>query len=208
LNFDTVKADNLFAFSGMEIFMGQIILVTGGGRSGKSSWAQRTAESMSALRVFIATCPVIDDEMRERIRKHRQARDEKNWHTIEEPLDIAGAIDSSHEFPVALVDCLTLWINNLMYRAEKEKMSITETDVAAECRFVIEAAKRHPGAVLFVTNEAGMGIVPENAQARLYRDLAGRCNQVIAEAGDSVVLMISGIPLEIKGNLFNTLNTL
>ena len=178
--------------------MKQFILVTGGSRSGKSSWAQKTAEAISARRVFIATCPIIDDEMRERIRKHREARDERNWHTIEEPLDIAGAIDSSHKFPVVLVDCLTLWINNLMYRAKMETMTITETDVAAECRIVIEAAMRHPGSVLFVTNEVGMGIIPENALARLYRDLAGRCNQVIAEACDRVVLMVSGFPLEIK----------
>jgi len=178
--------------------MGQIILVTGGSRSGKSSWAQKTAESISPIRVFIATCPVIDGEMQERIRSHRKAREERNWHTIEEPLDIAGAIDSSHGFPVALVDCLTLWINNLMYRAEKENVSITETDVALECRRVADAAKRHPGSVLFVTNEIGMGIIPENASARLYRDLAGRCNQVMAEACDRAVLMISGLPLEIK----------
>jgi len=180
--------------------MGQIILTTGGSRSGKSSWAQKTAESMSARRVFIATCPVIDDEMRERIRKHKQARDEKNWHTIEEPLDIAVAIDSSHDFAVVLVDCLTLWINNLMYRAEQENTAITEITVAMECRRVLDAAKRHPGFVLFVANEVGMGIVPENAQARLYRDLAGRCNQVFAEACDRVVFMVSGLPLEIKNS--------
>jgi adenosylcobinamide kinase/adenosylcobinamide-phosphate guanylyltransferase len=136
--------------------------------------------------------------MLERIRKHRLARDERSWHTIEEQLDIAEAIDSSREFPVVLVDCLTLWINNLMYRAEKENASISETDVAMECRNVIDAAKRRRGAVLFVTNEVGMGIIPENAQARLYRDLAGRCNQVFAEASDRVVLMVSGLPLEIK----------
>ena len=180
--------------------MRQIILVTGGGRSGKSSWAQKTAESISPRRVFIATCPVIDDEMRERIRKHREAREERNWHTIEEPLDIAGAIDSSHDFPVALIDCLTLWINNLMYRAEKDSVVITETDIVMECRRVIDAAKRHPGAVLFVTNEVGMGIIPENTQARLYRDLAGRCNQVMAEASGRVVLMVSGLPMEIKNS--------
>jgi len=178
--------------------MGQIILVTGGSRSGKSSWAQKTAESISPRRVFIATCPVIDDEMRERIRKHREAREERNWHTIEESLDIAGAIDSCHDYPVALIDCLTLWINNLMYRAEKDSAVITETDIVMECRRVIDAAKRRPGAVLFVTNEVGMGIIPENAQARLYRDLAGRCNQVIAEASDRVVFMVSGLPMEIK----------
>jgi adenosylcobinamide kinase/adenosylcobinamide-phosphate guanylyltransferase len=173
-------------------------MATGGSRSGKSSWAQKTAESISDRRVFIATCPVVDDEMLERIRRHQQSRDGRNWRTIEEPLDIAGAIDSSHEFPVALVDCLTLWINNLMYRAEKENTVITETEVAMECRRVIDAAKRHPGVILFVTNEVGMGIVPENAHARLYRDLAGRCNQVVAEVCDRVVLMVSGLPLEIK----------
>jgi len=178
--------------------MGKIILVTGGGRSGKSAWAQKTAESISGRRVFIATCPVIDDEMSERIRKHREARDKRDWHTIEEPLDIACALDSSHDFSAALVDCLTLWINNLMYRAEKENTSLTETDVALQCRRIVEAAKRHPGTVLFVTNEVGMGIIPENAQARLYRDLAGRCNQVIAQAGDSVVLMVSGLPVIIR----------
>ena len=173
-------------------------MVTGGSRSGKSSWAQKTAESMSARRVFIATCPVIDEEMQERILKHRKARDERNWHTVEEPMKIACAIDSSHEFSVALVDCLTLWINNLMYRAENDNTAITEADVVRECRIVIDAAKRHPGSVLFVTNEVGMGIIPENAQARLYRDLAGRCNQVIAEACNRVVLMVSGLPLDIK----------
>jgi len=182
--------------------MGEIILVTGGSRSGKSSWAQKTAESMSPRRAFVATCPVVDNEMRERIRKHQKARDERNWHTIEEPLDIAGAIDSSHGFPVILVDCLTLWINNLMYRNEKENAAITETDVAIECRRILNAATRHPGSVLFVTNEVGMGIVPENAQARLFRDLAGRCNQVIAEACDRVLLMVAGLPLEIKNNKY------
>ena len=181
--------------------MRQIILVTGGGRSGKSTWAQKMAESISPRRVFIATCPVIDDEMQERISNHRKAREERNWHTIEESLDIVGAIDSSHEFPVALVDCLTLWINNLMYRAEKENSSITETDIAMECRRVIDAAIRHPGFVIFVTNEVGMGIIPENALARLYRDLAGRCNQIIAEACDRVVLMVSGLPLELKSSV-------
>jgi adenosylcobinamide kinase/adenosylcobinamide-phosphate guanylyltransferase len=178
--------------------MGQIILVTGGSRSGKSSWAQKTAESISPRRVFIATCPVVDDEMQERIVKHRKARDERSWHTIEEQLDIAGALDSSHEFSVALIDCLTLWINNLMYRAEKENKVLTETDIAMECLRVTGAAKRHPGSVLFVTNEVGMGIVPENAQARRFSDLAGRCNQVIAEACTRVVLMVSGQSLEIK----------
>ena len=216
--------------------MGRIILVTGGSRSGKSSWAQKTAESMSAYRVFIATCPVIvtgnkidgadgeadgeiDDEIQERVRKHRAARDKRNWHTIEEPLDIAKAIASANdtsscvksahegvEYPVVLVDCLTLWINNLMYRAEKENAVITEANVVEECRRVINAAKLHQGSVLFVTNEVGMGIVPENAQARLFRDLAGRCNQVMAEAGDLVVLMVCGLPLEVKGTSENPEN--
>ena len=186
--------------------MGQIILITGGSRSGKSFWAQNTAEDIAPRRVFIATCPVVDDEMQERINKHKKARDEKNWHTVEESLNVAGAIDSSHEFPVALVDCLTLWINNLMYRAEKENTTITETDIVTECRRVITAAKQYPGSLLFVTNEVGMGIVPVNAKARLYRDLAGRCNQVMAEASDRVVLMVSGLALDVKKNEWRNCN--
>ncbi len=178
--------------------MGHIILITGGGRSGKSTYAQKLAETLPEPRAFLATCPPIDEEMRERIRKHQDARCQKRWHTIEESLDAAKVIDNNHEFPTILVDCLTLWVNNLLYQAEQNGRGISETDIAEECNSLVTACKAHPGTVIFVTNEIGMGLIPENALSRLYRDLVGRCNQIIAEASMRVVLLVSGQPIEIK----------
>jgi adenosylcobinamide kinase/adenosylcobinamide-phosphate guanylyltransferase len=178
--------------------MGQIVLVTGGGRSGKSAYAQKMAESLPGSRAFIATCPAIDDEIRERIRKHQDARRERGWKTIEELLDIQSAICNTHDFAILVVDCLTLWINNLHYEAEKSGNKISESEISLECRKLVAACGKHPGTIIFVTNEVGMGIIPENALSRLYRDLVGRCNQIIAEASDRVVLLISGQPIEIK----------
>jgi adenosylcobinamide kinase/adenosylcobinamide-phosphate guanylyltransferase len=178
--------------------MGQIFLITGGGRSGKSSYAQKMAEALPEPRAFLATCPPIDEEMLARIRKHQDARQQKQWHTIEESLDLAAAIENAHEFPTILVDCLTLWINNLLYQSEQHRKSLSESDIAEECVRLLGACKAHPGTIIFVTNEIGMGLIPENALSRLYRDLVGRCNQIIAEASLRVVLLVSGQPIEIK----------
>jgi adenosylcobinamide kinase/adenosylcobinamide-phosphate guanylyltransferase len=181
--------------------MGRIILVTGGSRSGKSAYAQKQAESLPGSRAFIATCPVIDDEMRERIRKHQEARRGKGWDTIEEPLNVANVICDAQHYSALVVDCLTLWINNLLYEAEIAGRNINEAEIALECQRLISACEKHPGTILFVTNEIGMGIVPENPLSRLYRDLVGRCNQIMAEASARVVLLVSGQPLEIKKEL-------
>jgi adenosylcobinamide kinase / adenosylcobinamide-phosphate guanylyltransferase len=178
--------------------MGKIILVTGGSRSGKSEYAQNAAEALPGPRVFIATCPVIDDEMQLRIRKHQDARRGRGWQTIEEPLDIEGAVRNANGFNSLVVDCLTLWINNLMYEAEKSRSSISEADIATQCHDLLAACKMHPGTILFVTNEVNMGIIPENPPSRLYRDLVGRCNQIMAGFSNRVVLLISGQPLELK----------
>ncbi len=178
--------------------MAHIILITGGGRSGKSSYAQRLAEGLPGPRAFIATCPRIDGEMDERIRKHQESRDEALWHTIEEPLNLAGTLRNASEHKVFLVDCLALWINNLMYRAGRP---LTEDEIADECREVLSACKQIQGTVIFVTNEVGMGIIPVNAEARLYRDLLGRCNQTIAAGADNVVFMACGLPLNLKGSI-------
>lgn len=181
--------------------MGQVILVTGGGRSGKSTFAQGLAESMTGKRTFIATCPVIDDEMAERVRKHREARAAASWETIEEPIELASALRRGGGHGVCLVDCLTLWVNNLLYEAGKEGRDVAEEEIARRCGDVLEACRARPGAVIFVTNEVGLGIIPDNPLARKYRDLAGRCNQVIAAGADAVVFMVSGIPVTIKGRL-------
>jgi adenosylcobinamide kinase / adenosylcobinamide-phosphate guanylyltransferase len=178
--------------------MAKIILITGGGRSGKSAFAQKTAEALPGPRVYIATCPVIDSEMEERIRKHREARRGKGWETIEETVDLAGVIRRAGAYRVLLVDCLTLWANNLLYEATQRGERFTEEAAACRCRELLDAGGAFPGTVIFVTNELGMGIIPENETARRFRDIAGRCNQEIAAAAATVTLMVSGIPIHLK----------
>ena len=178
--------------------MGQIILVTGGSRSGKSAYSQKLAESMPGPRAFIATGLPIDDEMRDRIRLHQEARNKHDWTTIEEPLNLQRALSGAQDSNVLLVDCLTLWINNLMYEAEKSGVKLTENDISLNCENVINACRMRHGTVIFVTNEIGMGLVPENPISRLYRDLVGRCNQTMAAAGNRVIFLVSGQPLELK----------
>ena len=178
--------------------MAEIILVTGGSRSGKSAFAQKTAEALPGPRAYIATCPVIDPETEERIRKHREARHGKDWETIEETVDLAGAVRRAVGYRVLLVDCLTLWINNLLYEAEKRGEIFTEEAAAGLCRELTDSCMAFGGTVIFVTNELGMGIVPDNETARRFRDIAGRCNQEIAAAADTVTLVVSGIPLRLK----------
>jgi adenosylcobinamide kinase / adenosylcobinamide-phosphate guanylyltransferase len=178
--------------------MARIVLVTGGCRSGKSAYAQQLAESLPSPRLFVATCPVTDDEMRRRIEQHRQARRDRGWETVEEQVDLAGVFRRHAEQSVLLVDCVTLWVNNLMYDAERESRPLSEADVAERCEEMLAAADGCRGTVSFVTNEVGLGVVPENAQARLYRDLIGRANQTIAARADAVTLVCCGIPLHLK----------
>lgn len=178
--------------------MADVVLVVGGCRSGKSAYAQTLAESSPAPRAYVATCPIIDDEMRRRVEQHRAARQGRGWETIEEPLDLPGAIRRCAEHGVLLVDCVTLWINNLLYAAERSGGSLDEAAVVRHCREALDAADGCGGAAIFVSNEVGMGIVPENAQTRLYRDLVGRANQTIAARARRVTLLSCGVPLHLK----------
>jgi adenosylcobinamide kinase/adenosylcobinamide-phosphate guanylyltransferase len=178
--------------------MATIILITGGSRSGKSACAQRLAEALPGPRTYVATCPVIDPEMEMRVKKHREARSASDWETIEEPVDLAGALSRAAACRVILVDCLTLWVNNLLYEAEGRGEVFTEEAAAARCREVIDACGAFPGTVIFVTNELGMGIIPDNEPARRFHDCAGRMNQLIAAAADTVTLVVAGLPLLLK----------
>ena len=178
--------------------MGKIILITGGARSGKSDYALQKAETYVQNRCFIATCPVIDSEMDDRIKRHKAQRSDRNWQTIEEEIELEKIIFSNSQYRVFLVDCLTLWINNLLYRKKQQGHTLSEETMAILCTSLIKTIKQQSADVIFVTNEVGMGIVPNNPMARLYRDLIGRCNRLIATAADEVFLLSCGIPLCLK----------
>ena len=179
--------------------MSRIVLVTGGARSGKSAWAQHQAEGGDPSRVYLATSIPQDDEMRARVERHREMRRGRGWATIEAPLDLAAALRGAvSQYRVVLVDCLTLWIANSMYEAERVGTPLDEETVAAGCLGVIEACKDSQSTVLFVTGEVGLGIVPDNPAARRFRDLLGICNQTIADLADEVMLLVCGQPLRIK----------
>ncbi|MDH3329821.1 MAG: bifunctional adenosylcobinamide kinase/adenosylcobinamide-phosphate guanylyltransferase [Desulfobulbaceae bacterium] len=178
--------------------MGRITLITGGSRSGKSSFAQRLAEEQPGSRLFLATCPVTDKEMEIRILRHIQDRQKGNWDTIEEPVRIAEQLAQAGRYDTVLIDCLTLWINNLLYEASGKNSALDEERITLETKRLVEKAGEHPGEVILVTNEVGLGIVPENKTARLYRDLVGRCNQCVGGAAERVYLVTCGIPLQIK----------
>jgi len=173
--------------------MAHIHLITGGCRSGKSRYAQQLAESMPGPRLFVATAQAEDAEMTRRIARHRRERRADCWKTIEEPENLTRVLGMALDHPVVLVDCMTLWVSNLMGSTD------TETAMVRRSRDLIAAARKRTGQVIFVTNEVGFGIVPDNAMARRFRDLLGRCNQVIASGADEVTLLVCGVPMRWKG---------
>lgn len=177
--------------------MGKLIVVTGGARSGKSSFAQDLAESLEGPRTFLATCPRVDSEMDDRIQKHIADRAKKNWDTIEEEVALAQVLANSAA-SVILIDCLTLWVNNLLYLNESQGLDFSESEMVDHCHQLLKECKKYQGTIICVTNELGSGIVPENKTARLYRDLVGRCNQTLAAQADEVVLVSCGLPLYLK----------
>jgi adenosylcobinamide kinase/adenosylcobinamide-phosphate guanylyltransferase len=141
---------------------------------------------------------VVDEEMERRVERHRRERAGAGWVTVEEEVEVTRALRGAGGSGVVLVDCLTLWVNNLMYAAEKAGKVFGEDDMSARTNELVATCRAVPAAVILVTNEVGMGIVPDNALARRYRDLVGRCNQVVAAGADRVTLVVSGVPLEIR----------
>ena len=166
------------------------VLVLGGARSGKSAFAERLVAETGLSRHYIATGRAFDDEMRQRIAKHREDRGE-GWRTHEEPLALAARIaEVAREDRAVLVDCLTLWLTNLM---------LEERDIAAEFAGLIDAVAAAPGRLVFVSNEVGLGIVPDNRMAREFRDHAGRLHQKVAALVPEVYFIAAGLPLKMKG---------
>lgn len=169
------------------------ILVIGGCRSGKSSHALELAEKISGKRIFLATCIPYDDEMKERVSHHQQGRS-RDWITIEAPVKLSESImEHAATSSVVLVDCLTLWINNLMMK------NIHREEMVLEAQQLTRSIQDAPCTVILVSNEVGSGIVPENPLARAFRDSAGLVNQKVAAVANKVIWMVAGIPVVIKG---------
>ncbi|MDA8079633.1 MAG: bifunctional adenosylcobinamide kinase/adenosylcobinamide-phosphate guanylyltransferase [Nitrospiraceae bacterium] len=170
---------------------GRIVFVTGGARSGKSSFALRQAEGMPGRKAFIATAEAVDDEMEDRIRRHREERSGE-WKTFEEPRHIAAALRRAAEsHDVIIIDCLTIWLSNMLCAGSDIGEKTADLTAALQ-----EA--RHTASVFIVSNEVGMGIVPAHELARRFRDEAGRLNREIAEIADAVYLTVSGLPVKLK----------
>jgi adenosylcobinamide kinase/adenosylcobinamide-phosphate guanylyltransferase len=169
----------------------KVILVTGGGRSGKSRHALELAKPYKH-KAFIATAEAFDEEMRLRIAKHKKERSPELF-TVEEPVDLARAIRELPESTeVAVIDCLTIWLCNLMYKIEGEHENYEPMET------FLQLLHDPPCDVIMVTNEVGMGIIPMDKMTRRYRDLAGTLNQRIAAIANQVILMVSGLPLILK----------
>lgn len=167
--------------------MSRITLITGGAASGKSRYACERAAACGPRVLFIATCVPRDDEMRAKVLRHRAERPPA-WRTEERARDVAGALSSACD--AAVVDCLTLLVSQLLVEGA------AETDILAEVDGLFD---RPPCPLFVVTNEVGWGIVPESPLARRFREVAGRANRLAARRADEVVLMVSGLPVRIKG---------
>ncbi len=166
-----------------------VTLVLGGARSGKSRYAESLVTGFAPPWLYVATAEARDDEMAARIAAHR-ARRGPGWRTVEAPRDLADALAAVPVGNAVLVDCLTLWLTNLM---------LNDADVAAEALRLDGVLARARMPIVLVSNEVGAGIVPDNALARTFRDAQGRLNQQIAARADRVVLMVAGLPLVVKG---------
>jgi len=200
--------------------MSQFTLVTGGARSGKSRFAELLAAHAKRPVIYIATAQIWDEEMARRVKKHQQQRP-STWRLIEEPQNIRDTlIQLKDEDVVILLDCVTLWLTNLLLAGQAQPATPSSPDgevfslnlqndkdsfnnelepqILAVVKDVAQLAREIKPQVIFVTNEVGQGIVPENPLSRAYRDLAGRSNQILADSADQLYLVVAGFPMEIK----------
>lgn len=171
--------------------MNDVVFLTGGARSGKSSFALKRAEGYTK-KFFLATAETFDEEMALRVKKHREERGDE-FHTIEEPLHLDKALWRMPEnTEVVIVDCLTVWAGNLLYKLGDETVIMSHVDR------LLDILQNPPCNIILVTNEVGMGIVPENAMARGFRDIAGMINQKVAGVSTEAWFLCSGIPMRLK----------
>ena len=172
--------------------MANFIFILGGARSGKSAYALKTAKAKGKKALYLATAQAQDPEMRARINKHKASRP-RDWQTIEEPLDLPRALEKyKGQAEVIIIDCLTLYLSNLMHQGLKSNAIIRIIKNTAGC---IRALNK---TVLVISNEVGLSIVQENKLAREFRDIAGLANQIMAKAADEVIFIQAGIPLRLK----------
>jgi len=179
--------------------MGKIILVTGGARSGKSSFAEKLALKIGNGRAaYVATAQIFDDEMNFRVKLHKARRGD-NWQTFEAPFDAEKEILTAAEtFNAILFDCVTIYVSNFLCAANLDDEKFLYDNMRGLIQKLIDAAKSSDATTIFVTNEVGGGIVPENKLARRFRDLAGLANQMLAAQAEKVFLTVAGIAIDIK----------
>ncbi len=186
--------------------MGKMVLILGGARSGKSSLAERMAGQAGRRVTFLATAQPLDEEMRRRIAGHRASRP-REWRTVEEPLELAAAVEAAaRESDTVLVDCLTVWVSNHLCRIEavestpewQHEVEILGRQLRHQATRIAAAARSADATLLLVSNEVGLGLVPDNPLGRAYRDLLGAINRQLAEEAAQVLLLVAGIPLDVK----------
>ncbi|MGE5173027.1 MAG: bifunctional adenosylcobinamide kinase/adenosylcobinamide-phosphate guanylyltransferase [Betaproteobacteria bacterium] len=171
---------------------GKIYFITGGARSGKSAYAENLARGLTGKRAYIATAQALDAEMAAKIAKHRKDRGD-TWDTYEEPLAVAELLRKlSSRYQVALLDCLTLWLSNVMAHTHGDDAALSRVED------LVKAITDFGGMCIVVSNEVGLGIVPDNPLARRFRDFAGMLNQKVAQTADEVYFTAAGIPVRIK----------
>lgn len=171
----------------------QSTLIIGGARSGKSSYGEKLALEAHLTPIYIATAEARDDEMQVRIKHHKQQRSDAGWHTVEEPINLADTIDKyASPNSVIFIDCLTLWLNNLM--------ADEDANISKQIEKLVDSLEKAPCPIILISNEVGMGIVPMHKLARDFRDEAGRLNQRLAALVPNCYFIIAGLPLPLKRN--------
>ena len=170
----------------------QLVLVGGGVRSGKSTFALERARALGKRRVFVATAQAFDDEMRDRITRHQAERSDDDFRTVEEPIELAQALARIEQADVVVIDCLTLWLSNLLLR------DLTVSQIVERVDEVVAVLARRAFHAIVVTNEVGMGVVPESALGRAFRDVSGLAHQRLARVADEIDVAILGTVLRIK----------